>query len=137
MMKQIDIFKKISQLFSFKVISDEDNNSYVIFSNSSLQHVNKVKDRTQFEAIENHIHLIEKVRKYDYQSCIECGTLLGFALLNSLQAAYPFRHFIVYVAIRINDSMIIRFHQKWPNEEPYYDPIQFSTDKETVLKFEK
>lgn len=135
-MKIVDMLRLISRLFEFKLISDEANNTYVVFANSSLTHIDSVNDRTQFEAIENHVHIIENVKKDNYQTCIECGSLLGTALLNSLRATYPSRHFFVFVTIRISGSMIIRFHQKWTDEEPYYDPSHFISNREVVLKFE-
>ena len=135
-MKQIDLLRLISQLYEFKLISDEVNNTYVVFANSSLSNIDRVNDRTQFEAVENHVHIIENVKKDNYQTCIECAPLLGTALLNSLCASYPSRHFVVFVTIRINDSMIIRFHQKWKDEAPYYDLSHFTSDREVVLKFE-
>lgn len=135
-MKKLEYFQLISNLFKFKIICDEHNNEYVLFAQNSLCYVEKISDRTQFEACENHIHLIDNLKKEEYASCIEVAQSLGKALLYCLHATYPERQFVVFVSLRLNDSMIIRFHQRWQNEAPYFNPNDFASDQETVLKFE-
>ena len=36
----------------------------------------------------------------------------------------------------MRDSMIIRFHQKWKNEEPYYVPVDEDLETEKLFVFE-
>ena len=57
-------------------------------------------------------------------------------MLNALVYSYPTKSFYVYVTIELHDSFIIRFHQKWDGEEPYYDPnkITFPNSKDFVFE---
>lgn len=135
-MNPIEYLQKISSIFEFKTILDDLNNEYVLFSNSVLNHVEKIDDRTAFEAVENHVHLIDKVRKKHFNTCVSVAHVIGRVLLESLETQYPQKGFIVYVTIKEHDSMIIRFHQKWENEAPYCDPSMFNPQYEFVAKFE-
>lgn len=82
------------------------------------------------------MHLLNNVKKEDFSQCVQTGKILAQSLLNSLRFHYPRKQFIVFVTLRLNDSMIIRFHQKWENEEPYYDPEDFHSEQEKVIRFE-
>ncbi len=135
-MNPIEYLQKISSIFEFKTILDDLNNEYVLFSSSVLKHVENIDDRTAFEAVENHVHLIDRVSKKHFDSCLSIAHVMGKTLLTSLEAQYPQRNFVVYVTVKENDSMIIRFHQKWENEAPYYDPSMFNPQYEFVAKFE-
>ncbi len=126
----------IAGLFHFKTILDEKGNEYVLFLESQLTSAENIQDRTQFEAIENHVHLLNNVKKEDFSQCVQTGKILAQSVRNSLCFHYPRKQFIVYVSLRLNDSMILRFHQKWENEEPYYDPEDFNSEQEKVIKFE-
>ena len=79
-----------------------------------------ISDKTEFEALENHVHLLDKITKKEFENSDEVSNLSGQVLLNCLRQKYPDKHFFVYVSVDLKDSMIIRFHQKWENEEPYY-----------------
>lgn len=57
-------------------------------------------------------------------------------VLFKLKSQYPEKNFVVYVSIKLNDSMILRFHQKWDGEEPYYNVSDFSLPNERVFAFE-
>ena len=67
----------------------------------------------------------------------EIGKILGETQLNALTAKYPDKEFCVFVTVDIGESMIIRFHQVWKNEPPYYNPDDFNSDKTKVLMFRK
>ena len=58
-MKRLDYFELLSNLFSFKTVSDEQKNEYVLFSQSDDGPIRNIKDRTEFEALENHVHLLD------------------------------------------------------------------------------
>lgn len=135
-MNPIEYLQKISSIFEFKTISDDQNNEYVLFSNSAVDHVEKIDDRTAFEAIENHVHLIDRVSKKYFNTCVSIARVVGKTLLTSLEAQYSQRNFVVYVTVKEQDSMIIRFHQKWKDEPPYYDPSVFNSKHEFVVKYE-
>lgn len=135
-MKRILYLQQISQLFVFKTMEDDGGNEYVLLAQNPIDHIQGITDRTAFEARENHVHLLNRVNGDDISACISIGKSLGRALLNSLQAAYPRKEFVVFVSVRKKDSLIIRFHQKWAGEPPYYDPRDFQSKDEVVLMLE-
>ncbi len=122
-MKRFDFLQLTVGLFSFKTIEDDCSNEYVVFEDSTItpEILKDISDRTEFEALENHVHLLDKIRKKEFENADEISDILGKSLLNCLRAKYPDKHFYVYVSINLKDSMIIRFHQDWKNEEPYYN----------------
>ena len=97
----------------------------------------EIEDKTQFEALENHIHLVDNVKKSDFCELIEIGKILGGTQLNALKSKYPDKEFCVFVTVDIGESMIIRFHQVWENEPVYYNPDDFNSGKTKVLMFRK
>lgn len=135
-MKHIDCLELVAQLFDFKTITDEYGHEFVLLKSNSLETVSKIDDKTQFEAVENHIHLLNYIKSIDFEKTQFIATHLGQALLWSLNANYPDKHFVVFVSLQLHDSMIIRFHQKWNDEEVYYDVSDFLSPKEKVFKFE-
>ena len=135
-MKRTDYFELLAQLFEFKTVTDELGNEFVLFRSSPLETVGKIDDKTQFEAVENHIHLLEHIKAFEFEKLCSVSSRLGQALLWSLNANYPDKHFVVFVSLQLHDSMIIRFHQKWEGEEAYYDVSDFRSPTEKVLMFE-
>ncbi len=125
--------KMVSNLFSFKTIKDEYDNEYVVFKRSPINHIDDIVDKTQFEAIENHIHLFDKVKQRDVEELSSIGKNIGKALLYTLNAFYPQKRFVVYVTITVGDSMIIRFHQKWDGEPLYYEDIESLRSRDEVI----
>jgi hypothetical protein len=136
LLKRIEYFALITGLFKFKTITDEQGNEIVLFAQSNYDFVENIKDRTEFEAYENHVHLIDNIRKNEFNKLVPIARDLGQTLLNCLKFQYPNKQFIVFVSLHLNDSMIIRFHQKWENEEPYCNPSEFTSSKELVFSFE-
>lgn len=122
-MKRFEFLESIAGLFSFKTIEDDSGNEYVIYGSSTVtpECLKDVSDKTEFEALENHVHLLYKITKKEFENADEISDILGRTLLNCLRAKYPDKHFFVYVSVDLKDSMIIRFHQEWENEEPYYN----------------
>lgn len=135
-MKYLNYLEQISALFRFKSITDEHQNEYILFENSALDTVRGIKDKTAFAAVENHVHIVENIKKNEFEKLALIGSSLGKAVLCSLKNRYPDKHFMVYVSLLLHDSMIIRFHQKWENEQAYYDPAHFSGEDERVILFE-
>ena len=135
-MKRIEYFELFANLFQYKTIHDEKGNEYVLFADNPVNSVEYVQDHTAFEAVQNHVHLICKVQKNEFQRSAEIAKKLGLALLNNLHAWYPNKSFYVFVSCRHRDSLIIRFHQKWKNEAPYFMPDEFVQEKEIVVMFE-
>lgn len=135
-MDRISLLKQISSLFSFKSLYDECGNEYIVFSNSNVEVIQNVEDHTAFEALENHVHLLDDISKREFDNLEHAANGLGTGLLHSLNYSYPEKHFFVYVTYRLHDSLIIRFHQKWGNESPYYDVNNFKAENEKVFIFE-
>ena len=135
-MKRIEYFELIASLFQFKTILDEAGNEYVVYSDSYFDSVTNILDRTAFEASENHVHLINGIKKKEFNALIPIANNLGKALLCSLKACYPEKHFMVFVTIHLHDSFIIRFHQKWENEAPYFNVNEFTSPDEKVFLYE-
>ncbi|MDR1565542.1 MAG: hypothetical protein LBS74_11350 [Oscillospiraceae bacterium] len=130
--KRLEYFDLLTNLFYFKAIYDPKGTEFIVFSQcpfDSLQ--NCITDKTEFEALENHVHLIEHVTKEEFNKLAPIAKNLGQALLNALKFNYPNKSFVVYVTIDLHDSLIIRFHQKWEGEEPYY-PADFNSS--AILK---
>lgn len=112
-LKKTEYLTQIAGLFRFKTITDDRGNEFVLFADSSVDRMEYVQDKTAFEAAENHVHLIDRIGKKEFDKLIPVAETLGQVLLNSLKFRYPQKQFVVYVSLCLHDSMIIRFHQKW------------------------
>jgi len=64
-----------------RTITDEKGNEYVLYQNSILDNISKIDDKTAFEAIENHVHLLDHVKPSEFDSLVVIGTNFGKALL--------------------------------------------------------
>lgn len=127
--------QKISSLFNFKVVTDLNDNEYVLYADSIINEITfEIEDKTQFEAVENHIHLVDNV-KSDFNDFMETGKTLGETLLSVLKSKYPDKKFCVFVTVDIGEAMIIRFHQIWRNEPLYYNPDNFNSENTRILMF--
>ncbi len=135
-MKHINCLEQLSSLFRFKSITDEHKNEYIVFENNVLSAIRGITDKTAFEAVENHVHLLDNIKKSEFEKLTLIGSSLGKAVLCSLKNSYPDKHFIVYVSLLLHDSMTIRFHQRWEREPPYFDPSNFSSSDERIILFE-
>ena len=137
-MRKTELLKSVANLFDFKTLTDKNGNEYVVYADSKITETDfDVEDKTQFEAVENHAHLADNVKKSDFEDLIEVGKVLGGTQLNALKAKYPDKEFCVFVTVDVGDSMIIRFHQVWENEPVYYNPDDFNSDKTKILMFRK
>ena len=137
-MKRLNFLQSVVRLFSFKTIADDRGNEYVLFGDSTMTKSDMpyISDRTEFEALENHVHLLEKITKKEFKDSEEVLNFLGKSLLNCLRQTYPDKHFFVYVSIDLKDSMIVRFHQKWENEMPYYTDKDFGKNTKLFTFYE-
>lgn len=134
-MRRIERFKLFADLFQYKTICDEKGNEYVLFADNEINSIANVQDRTAFEAFENHVHLICNIQKDEFKKSLEIAEKIGPALLNNLHICYPGKRFFVYVSCQRKGDMIIRFHQMWRNETPYYNPSDFASEGEKVYMF--
>ncbi len=135
-MGRIEHLMFLSNLYKYKIIRDEHDTEYVVFENSSLDYVQNINDKTEFEAVETHQHLLDNIRKKEFTRLFPIAEALGKSVLCCLKQTFPNKNFVVFVSLGIHESFIIRFHQKWANEKPYYDPHSFNSLTEKVFVFE-
>ena len=121
----------------FYTVKDNSGNELVFlsFGNEHLESLGGITDKTQCEAVENHVHLFEKISSKEKDSVIKFGTAIANNLLRALQCAFPDKKFIVYLSVNETDSTIVRFHQIWDNEQIYYDVTQFKQDRLHLFEF--
>jgi len=81
-------------------------------------------DNTMREATGNHFHLFDKVGIAGRSMALDIGTAIAQNLLCKLARAFPEKKFIVYLTMNIEGATIVRFHQVWADEPPYYDATQ-------------
>ncbi len=136
-MTRIELLERISELFDYKLVTDNQNNEYVLLKSSLFDIVDsKIIDKTEFEALETHVHIIDNVKKSEFCQIAGIADSLGNAILSNLKNHYPDKQFRVYVSVKINGSLIVRFHQKWLGEMPYYNPEDFNSSNEKVYLYE-
>lgn len=114
---------------NFYTIKDLENNEYVFLrtNDDEIKTLKTVTDKTQLEAYENHIHLFGKLKKKYQSKALKISQLITENLVNELRWRYPDKKFLVYLDCDFGDHIIIRFHQIWKNEVPYYNVNEFST----------
>lgn len=135
-MKRIEYFELLEQLFTFKTIRDEKGNEYIVSESNPMDSVTNIEDKTAFEAVENHIHLLDNIKKQEFERLVPVAKTLAQTLAYSLSKQFPDKKFFVYASLKRNDSMILRFHQKWEQEEPYYTASDFNTETERIFVYE-
>ena len=122
---------------SFYVAKDKDTIE-LVFWDLGEHHIlenTRIIDKTQFEAIENHFHLFEKVGVKNKESVVKIGISIAKNLLKSLIDVFPNKQFIVYLEVNVNDSTIIRFHQIWENEPLYFEVATFKNKDVDLFEF--
>ena len=78
-------------------------------------------DRTQYEAVLNHCHLFPgPLRPRQLAEARRAGLAAARSLRDSLARAFPGKRFAVFLTVSPED-VILRFHQLWPGEAPYYE----------------
>lgn len=119
----------------FYTIKDSENNEYVFLQteDDKINSIKSVADKTQLEAYENHIHLFGKVGKKHQSDAVKVAYLITYNLIKELKVKFPNKKFHVYLDCDFKDHTIIRFHQHWINEPPYYNVKEFSTIKEYTI----
>lgn len=134
-MNKLSLYNELLDIFEFKSFHDNLGNELIILKNSSSSILEGtiIEDKTAFEALDSHFHLIDNIRRYDKQLLIGFGKKIGRLLIDRLSFSFPDKHFVVFVTI--TDSMIIRFHQKWENEPYYYCNENFGNN-EYMISFD-
>jgi len=109
----------------FYIAHDASENELVLLNSGApeIQGV-LITDKTQCEAFVNHYHLFENIGKQNYENVVAIGHAIAKNLHNALTQAFPTKTFIVYLEVSLKDSVMLRFHQIWENEQPYFDTSQ-------------
>lgn len=123
----MDCYREIERLLpiiypQFSTAVDMTGNELVFLKPTAISSdcINIV-DKTECEAFENHVHLFDKISKSHRDVAKNICSQLATNLWNTLKRTYPDKLFVVYLVWDPEHSVTIRFHQKWPNEKPYYD----------------
>ena len=113
----------------FYTARDSEDNEYVFLKTNDqmTEFVNKVSDKTQLEAFENHVHVCGKVKKRDRQIAYTTAKLITNNLMDKLKMEFPDKKFYVYLDCDFKEHIIIRFHQLWENELLCYNVNDFPT----------
>lgn len=122
-MRRTSLFQFYAAVFDFrfKCIYDGAENEFVVFYNSSLQarFPQIIRDKTEFEAVENHIHLMDHLRDWEIEEIRPACKRICETLLYALKNAFPTKHFAVYAFVSGDRSLVLRFHQSWQGETDY------------------
>ena len=105
-----------------EIVTDKSSKDFVLLSGSHGELDYEVQDKTEFEAVNNHVHILDKLSPSELDGLREIAPVLCRCIQYTLQAKYPGRQFYVYATASVNDSFILRFHQSWDDEPPYYSP---------------
>lgn len=79
-----------------------------------------VEDRTGYEAVLNHVHLFSGPLPPEELAEVRPRALAAAQdLRHALAQTFPGKRFAVFLTLNPEDG-ILRFHQLWPGEVPYY-----------------
>ena len=80
-----------------------------------------VEDRTGYEALLNHVHLFPAPLPPERMAeAREMALAAARNLRHTLRQTFPGKRFAVFLTVNAEDA-ILRFHQLWPGEAPYYE----------------
>ena len=80
-----------------------------------------VEDRTGYEAVWNHVHLFSGPLPPEELAKVRTLALAAARdLRHALEQTFPDKRFAVFLTLNPEDG-ILRFHQLWPGEPPYYE----------------
>lgn len=131
--KDIQTLMSLLDVFEVQTIIDNNGNEYVLLKSCGITSIDTVDDKTAFEAVMNHIHIIDGVKKWNMDGIENFSKRFLNICGEFLHCKYPSKHFVAYITI--DDSVTFRFHQKWENEPWYYITEDHAYDS-TVLYFE-
>ena len=116
-------------LLDTEVVTDKYGNEFVLLSGMHKEISWEVLDKTEFEAIENHVHVLDNLSNAEVCELKQIAPNLCKCIQNALHMKYPHKEFCVYATASVHDSFILRSHQLWDNESPYYDSnISYADD---------
>ena len=119
---------------TFKTVRDACH-EFVLFGSSQIEDgiSYAVEDKTLFEAVENHVHFLQKIKKDEMPYLQKIAECICELLLCRLEASFPEKRFVVCAAIERGQSVTFRFHQQWQNEAEYYDDA-LETEEYIIVK---
>ena len=83
----VDLLKIITELFRFKLIKDKFGNEFVLNDNNPLKSIESINDKTAFEAVENHVHIIDKVNGNEFETI--CCSAVFWNILRRIKLNFP------------------------------------------------
>lgn len=122
--KRVEFICNLCDIFSTSIVEDSKGNEFVVPTGSVFvikQFIDNITDKTELEAGVSHIHVLDKITKREYKTICKCGKDLCNAVLGYLCNRHPGKRFYVYLTATVGDSIIVRFHQIWEGEEPFYE----------------
>lgn len=130
----VNLFWSFSQLLHYHVLTDEAGNELLCLYDDHRKTIPlSVKDKTAYEAVNNHVHLLDDISDEEFSKLVVDAPILCRLIYNNIKAQYPQKKLAVYVTVSRCDSFTIRFHQVWPGEPLYYNPEDFSSGDERVF----
>lgn len=106
----------------FYVSKDKNGHEMIYLFEHQKIFNHAIEDKTGDEALENHVHIFDNVKKRWRKDVKIISEAIARNLFHTLKLEFPNKKFVVYLDLNYMDSVIIRFHQIWENEDLYYDP---------------
>lgn len=121
----------------FYLQKDQDGNELVFLDIGNHEKDIQIAtmDKSQCEAIANHVHLFGRVNMANKAAIERIGLAIAKNLCRTLVQAYPDKRFVVFLQVNINETTIIRFHQIWEGEPLYFDINQSYHDGTEIFEF--
>ena len=121
-MKPDSLLKRILPLFDYQLIRGAYDTELVVLKENDIDEIDYyIDDRTAFEAFYNHVHVADDIDEAQVEALSQSLPRVGRILLKCLEHDFPDKQFIVFVDIHLHNSAVIRFHQLFDGEKPYYD----------------
>ena len=93
-MNRIEWLERLTEAYRFKEVASEDGYTYILRESYEQEKVGKIEDKTAFEAVENHVHLLDRVKLKEYKKLEkEYAELIKNMLFEDM--ATPFNSFIL------------------------------------------
>lgn len=129
-----DLFWTFSQLLHYHVLTDAAGNELLCLYDDHRKTIPlSVKDKTAYEAVNNHVHLLDDISDEEFSELVEGAPVLCRLIYTNIKTQYPQKKLAVYVAVSRYDSLTIRSHQVWPGESLYYNPEDYLFGDERVF----
>ena len=97
-----------ASLLDTEIVTDKSGRDFVLLSGAYIDL--------------DYVHILDKLSPTELDGLKEMAPALCRCIQYTLQAKYPGRQFYVYATASVHDSFILRFHQSWDDEPPYYSP---------------